>query len=1436
MVVLLLGAGNVRAQTSTANVTLEINTVQSQAASIPNDFSGLSFEMGSVIYNNVYQGWYLSGTNAAMVALMKTMGVKSIRVGGNSAESGNIATNADEDAVLDFCNAIGGNLIWDLEIDGSLYDPPGKAAIAQSMQNYVNSKGYTNGLVFQVGNEPDLMPDPNDPGHNMSVTTYDSEFSNYVAAVNGLYLGSQWAGPDTAAGGTFYSATFCPSEAAAWPGQIEFCCQHDYPFGSSLDTNTTAVHISWMLAASDEAGYQSFNNQWVPYAVAAGLAPRYEECNSFFHNGSWGASDSYASALWGLGWMYFQAQAGLAGVNFHIGLDSNDAAYDAIDPANLTNNYTVRPLAYAIKAFDLGGHGHIVPVTVGNSSNMNLVAYSVLQNDGSLMVTVINREYTNQPTLPVHNAALNITTSGTTYNDGQVMFLTGMNNDPATTNGVTLGGSAISGQGVWTGTYMGMAAPSGSSFTLPLPASQAAIIHLFTATGPAAPTNLTATTGNSQATLTWSNSVGANGYLIQRANTTGGPYATIANGVTTNTYTDTGLTNGLIYYYVVAATNSSSVGPQSAEVIASLSTAPPLSPSGLTAVPGDSVVALNWNASAGATNYILQISTNSDGSNPNLVFTVNTSYLNMGLNNGATYYYAVSATGPYGQSPLSATVSATPFVSEGIAWTNTITTSAQNWNANSNWNGAVFPNGTQAVALVNSPITANQTINLNQSTTIGELNIGASSGAGSFNIAGNGGTLTLDNTPGSPSVMQLGSSAGDTISAPLSFNDNLNLYNASPNSLTLSGNITSTNYLVVNSGTVVLGATTTFNGTATVAQGTLQLANSLALQDSTLNLTNGSVTFNGISAATLGGLSGTQNLNLVNTASMPLALTIGANNLNTIYRGALIGSGSLTKSGSGTLTLIGTNTYNGNTTVLASSLTVAGGTINAPDSTIAVGNGSTGVSLSVTGGMVTAATLNIAPIGGSTGDNASITGSGSAIFNSVNLGSSGNTSGPLTISTTGSVALGNLTDYKDVQGNGPVSTAGVILKAGTVTATSVIIQDTGSAGDLNISGGSLTIGNTLSTGAFEVGNGASSRGGWLTMTGGSLTYLGKDGLLMMLNSSSEGEANISGGIATLTGITLNEVNAAGAASWLVLSGGATLYLGNVGLVINQPSATAYASLGTATVGAVTNWSSVAPITLSGSTTFQAADASGAIHNITLSSALSGTGSLLKTGGGTLTLNGTNTYVGSSIVNAGTLAGTGSIAGAVTINSGGMIAPGNPLGTLTISNNLSLAAGSSTYMQVQHSPLTNTAVKITGTLVENGALIVTNSNATVFAGGDSFKLFNAANYSGAFTNFILPALPTGLEWNISALNTSGTLSVVALSTPSIANVSIVNGNLVVSGTNGTANWTYYMLAATNLVSPQWVPISTNQFDGSGNFSVTNTIDPTAQQTFYKLRLL
>src|SRR5262249_51827805 len=68
---------------------------------------------------------------------------------------------------------------------------------------------------------------------------------------------------------------------------------------------------------------------------------------------------------------------------------------------------------------------------------------------------------------------------------------------------------------------------------------------------PTAPTGLAAVAGDARVSLTWTASAGATSYNVKRATTSGGPYTTVAMGVTTP-YVNTGLTNGTTYYYVVS--------------------------------------------------------------------------------------------------------------------------------------------------------------------------------------------------------------------------------------------------------------------------------------------------------------------------------------------------------------------------------------------------------------------------------------------------------------------------------------------------------------------------------------------------------------------------------------------------------------------------------------------------------------------------------------------------------------------------------------------------------------------------------------------------------------------------------------------------------------------------------------------------------------------
>jgi hypothetical protein len=85
---------------------------------------------------------------------------------------------------------------------------------------------------------------------------------------------------------------------------------------------------------------------------------------------------------------------------------------------------------------------------------------------------------------------------------------------------------------------------------------------------PLAPNGLTATAGNAQIALAWSASLTATSYNVLRSTTSGGPYTTVGTSATTS-FTNTGLTNGTIYYYVVAAVNAAGAGADSTQVFAS---------------------------------------------------------------------------------------------------------------------------------------------------------------------------------------------------------------------------------------------------------------------------------------------------------------------------------------------------------------------------------------------------------------------------------------------------------------------------------------------------------------------------------------------------------------------------------------------------------------------------------------------------------------------------------------------------------------------------------------------------------------------------------------------------------------------------------------------------------------------------------------------------
>jgi fibronectin type 3 domain-containing protein len=177
-------------------------------------------------------------------------------------------------------------------------------------------------------------------------------------------------------------------------------------------------------------------------------------------------------------------------------------------------------------------------------------------------------------------------------------------------------------------------------------------------TVPAAPAGLVATPGNAQVALSWSAVSSAAGYSVKRSAITGGPYTQLSSQSAT-TFTDTGLTNGTKYFYVVSASNSAGQGANSAEVSATPTLPAPATPSGLAAVPGNAQVTLTWSASNGATSYHVKRSTVS-GAETQIAAPASSGFTDVTVTNGTKYFYVVSAVNSAAQSANSNEVAATP--------------------------------------------------------------------------------------------------------------------------------------------------------------------------------------------------------------------------------------------------------------------------------------------------------------------------------------------------------------------------------------------------------------------------------------------------------------------------------------------------------------------------------------------------------------------------------------------------------------------------------------------------------------------------------------------------------------------------------------------------------------------------------------------------------
>jgi hypothetical protein len=194
------------------------------------------------------------------------------------------------------------------------------------------------------------------------------------------------------------------------------------------------------------------------------------ECNSFYNGGSSGVSDSYASSLWVIDYLFNCAQGGAVGVNFHGGGDG--PGYTPI----ADNNGSVvgaRPEFYGILLFTLAGQGTLYTTQI-SAGSLNVTAYAV-NTSGGLNLIVVNKDLTQnlQLTAQLPQSASSATLQAMTQ-------LTSGATAPnlSATSGVTIQGASVNPDGTFAPSAAYTLNPSGSQLSCYVPALSAVLIQV----------------------------------------------------------------------------------------------------------------------------------------------------------------------------------------------------------------------------------------------------------------------------------------------------------------------------------------------------------------------------------------------------------------------------------------------------------------------------------------------------------------------------------------------------------------------------------------------------------------------------------------------------------------------------------------------------------------------------------------------------------------------------------------------------------------------------------------------------------------------------------------------------------------------------------------------------------------------------------------------
>jgi hypothetical protein len=362
------------------------------AGSIGPAFAGLSYEKAALQWS------FFSASNVVGISLFRGLGASVLRLGGSSVDQSVWTPNgagrtylqvapSDVASLAAFVKAAGWQCLYGINLGGAATGATTPALAAAEVAYAVQQFGSSL-LGIEIGNEPDVYGNPGSFfAGNWSLADYLALWGQFRSAILASTPGVAITGP---AASYNVSSWTIPFGQAVAP-EITLLTQHYYRASGQAPTSTAELLITPDTALVAElsvlqAGAKSIG---VPYRMA--------ECNSFYGGGASGVSNSYASSLWVIDFLFNCAQAGSVGTNLHGG--GNSPGYTPIADWNGVVQ-DVRPEYYGILFFTLAGPGTLYATQV-TARSLNVTAYAVQAPTGDLNLVIVNKDQTQNLQLTV---------------------------------------------------------------------------------------------------------------------------------------------------------------------------------------------------------------------------------------------------------------------------------------------------------------------------------------------------------------------------------------------------------------------------------------------------------------------------------------------------------------------------------------------------------------------------------------------------------------------------------------------------------------------------------------------------------------------------------------------------------------------------------------------------------------------------------------------------------------------------------------------------------------------------------------------------------------------------------------------------------------------------------------------------------------------------